>query len=82
MAVLYRTNSGARFLIETFMEYQIPFQMRDVMPNIYEHWIARNMISYMKLAMGDRSRKEFLQIMNRPNRYIWRSCFRRLSGIF
>ena len=74
MAILYRTNSGARFLVETLMEYQIPFQMRDVMPNIYEHWIARNIISYIKLAMGDRSRKEFLQIMNRPNRYISRAA--------
>lgn len=74
MAILYRTNSGARFLIETLMEYQIPFQMRDVMPNIYEHWITRNIISYIKLAMGDRSRKEFLQIMNRPNRYISRAA--------
>lgn len=72
MAVLYRTNSGARFLVETLMEYQIPFQMRDVLPNLYDHWIARNFISYMKLATGDRSRKEFLQVMNRPNRYISR----------
>ena len=72
MAVLYRTNSGARFLVETLMEYQIPFQMRDVLPNLYDHWIARNFISYMKLATGDRSRKEFLQVMNRPNRYIYR----------
>ena len=74
MAVLYRTNSGARFLVELLMEYQIPFQMRDVVPNLYEHWIARNFISYMKLAMGDRSRKEFLQVMNRPNRYISRDA--------
>lgn len=74
MAVLYRTNSGARFLVDVFMEYQIPFQMRDSLPNLYEHWIAKNMISYMKLAMGDRSRKEFLQVMNRPNRYISRDA--------
>lgn len=74
MAVLYRTNSGARFLVETLMEYQIPFQMRDVLPNLYDHWIARNFISYIKLAMGDRSRKEFLQVMNRPNRYISRDA--------
>ena len=74
MAVLYRTNSGARFLVEILMEYQIPFQMWDVLPNLYDHWIARNFISYMKLAMGDRSRKEFLQVMNRPNRYISRDA--------
>ena len=74
MAVLYRTNSGARFLVEVFMEYQIPFQMRDRLPNLYEHWIARNIITYMKLAMGDRSRREFLKVMNRPNRYLSRDC--------
>ncbi len=74
MAVLYRTNSGAGLLVEKLMEYQIPFQMRDILPNLYEHWIARNMISYMKLAMGDRSRREFLQVMNRPNRYISRAA--------
>ncbi len=74
MAVLYRTNSGARFLVEILLEYQIPFQMRDSLPNLFDHWIAQNMISYMKLAMGDRSRKEFLQVMNRPNRYISREA--------
>lgn len=74
MAVLYRTNAEAGFLIETFMEHGIPFQMRDVLPNLYDHWIAKNMISYMKLAMGERSRREFLQVMNRPNRYISRDA--------
>lgn len=74
MAVLYRTNAEAGFLIETFMEHGIPFQMRDVLPNLYDHWIAKNMISYMKLAMGERSRREFLQVMNRPNRYISREA--------
>ena len=62
MAVLYRTNSGTRFLVETLMEYQIPFQMRDVLPNLYDHWIARNFISYIKLAMGDRSPKSFYKL--------------------
>lgn len=74
IAILYRTNLGARFLVETLMEYQIPFQMRDSLPNLYEHWIARNVISYMKLAQGERSRREFLQVMNRPNRYISRDA--------
>ena len=46
--------------------------MRDALPNLYEHWISRNIISYIKLAQGDRSRREFLQVMNRPNRYISR----------
>lgn len=74
MAVLYRTNSGARFLVETLMQYQIPFCMRDTLPNLYEHWIAQDVISYIRIAMGERSRREFLWIMNRPNRYFSRDA--------
>ena len=74
MAVLYRTNSGARFLVETLMRYQIPFCMRDTLPNLYEHWIAQDVISYIRIAMGERSRREFLRIMNRPNRYFSRDA--------
>lgn len=74
MAVLYRTNSGARFLVETLMQYQIPFCMRDTLPNLYEHWIAQDVISYIRIAMGERSRRAFLRIMNRPNRYFSRDA--------
>ena len=72
MAVLYRTNQGPRLLIERMMEYNIPFHMRDTVPNLYEHWIAKDIIAYMKIAMGSRYRKDFLKIMNRPKRYISR----------
>ena len=77
IAVLFRTNMEARILIETFMEYSIPFQMREHIPNLYEHFIAKNLMTYMKMALGDRSRSEFLSIMNRPNRYFHRDCVER-----
>ncbi len=73
MAVIFRTNTQPRLLLGRMMEYNIPFQMRDVIPNIFEHWIARNIIIYLQLAMGKRDRKLFLQIMNRPKRYISRN---------
>ncbi|MDO5146284.1 MAG: ATP-dependent helicase [Eubacteriales bacterium] len=72
IAVIFRTNTQPRLLAGRLMEHNIPFQMRDVLPNIYEHWIARNVIAYLKMAGGDRSRGLFLQIMNRPKRYISR----------
>ncbi len=72
MAVIFRTNTQPRLLAGRMMEYNIPFQMRDVLPNIFEHWIARNIITYLKLAAGERDRNLFLQIMNRPKRYISR----------
>ncbi len=75
MAVLFRTNTDARFLVERFMEYQIPFHMKEVIPNIFEHWIAKDILTYIRIAMGSRSRGDFLQIINHPKRYISRDCF-------
>lgn len=72
ISVIFRTNTQPRLLAGRLLEYNIPFQMRDVLPNIFEHWISRNIITYLKLAMGARDRKLFLQIMNRPKRYIAR----------
>lgn len=74
IAVLFRTNVEARALVETCMEYGVPFHMKEHIPNLYEHFIAKNFITYMKMALGDRSRKSFLEIMNRPNRYIGRDA--------
>lgn len=75
MAILFRTNTQPRALIEKLMEYNVPFQMKDMIPNIYDHWVAGNVISYIKLAMGNRDRALFLQIANRPKRYLNRECF-------
>lgn len=72
IAVLTRTNQGPRQLIGALMAYNIPFYMRDAVPNLFDHWIAKNMIDYMRLAMGDRRRSTFLRVMNRPKRYISR----------
>lgn len=71
-AVLFRTNTQPRLLIEQLMEYNIPVRMKDQIPNIYEHWIARDLLTYIRIAAGSRKRADFLQIMNRPKRYIGR----------
>ena len=73
-AVLLRTNQEAEGLVGAFMERQVPFTMKEKLPNIFHHWICRNMLAYMRFAAGDRSRKNFLEIMNRPNRYLSRDA--------
>ena len=73
MAVIYRTNTQPRPLIGKLMEYNIPFQVRDTIPSLFDHWIGRNLIAYLKMALGDRNRQTFLSIMNRPKRYISRN---------
>ena len=74
IAVLTRTNVGPRYLIQKFMENNIPFRMKDTLPNIYEHWIAKNIMTYILFSIGKRKRSDFLTIMNKPNRYISRDA--------
>ena len=73
-ALLFRTNQEAEGLVAALMEYGVPFTMKEKLPNLFRHWICRNMIAYLKMAEGDRSRSTFLEIMNRPNRYISREA--------
>ena len=73
-AVIYRTNTQPRLLLQKMMEFNLPFRVRDQMPNLFEHWIARNIFCYIRLAMGSGQRKDLLPILNRPKRYLNREC--------
>lgn len=75
IAVLFRTARQMNVLSRKLMEYNIPFVMKDAMPNVFEHWIAKDLITYLKLAQGERDRSHFLKIANRPRRYISRAAF-------
>ena len=72
IAVLFRTNRQSGYLLEQLMEAGIPFYAKERVPLVYDHWIAKDMICYLKLAAGSRERGLFLQIMNRPLRYLSR----------
>jgi len=75
IAILIRTNMGSGALLHKLMEYNIPFQMRDNLPNLFDHWIATDIITYIRISMGRTERSLYLQIINRPKRYISRECF-------
>lgn len=80
IAVLYRTSLEPRLLMEKLMEYNIPFRMRDVLPNLYEHWIAQDILTYIRIAQDDLAkhrqakRADVFRIMNRPKRYLSRDA--------
>lgn len=82
IAVLFRTNMEPRMLAETFMEYNLPFQMKEHLPNLYEHFIGRNFCAYLRMAIGKKDRKDFLEVMNRPIRYISRSSVEKAEVSF
>ncbi len=72
IAVLFRTAIDARILSETLMEYQIPFRMKEHLNNIYDHFVGQDIFSYFQLSQKNYDRRYFLQVANRPNRYIGR----------
>lgn len=73
-AILLRTNQEAEGLVGALMERQVPFNMKEKLPNLFHHWICRNILAYLRFAAGDESRKNFVEFMNRPNRYIARDA--------
>lgn len=72
IAVLFRTNAQPGMFIRQLFDYNIPFISREHLPDIYDHWIASDLFTYLRLARGERSRALFLRVMNRPKRYLSR----------
>lgn len=75
MAVLFRTNMQMRILAGKLMEHGIPFSMKENLPNMFETWMAKDILCYVRLALGSRNREFFLKIANRPVRYLSRLAF-------
>ena len=75
MAVLFRTNMQMRLLAGKLMEHGVPFTMRENLPNLFDSWMAKDIMCYLQLALGNRSREKFLKIANRPVRYLSRTAF-------
>lgn len=71
-AVIYRTNIQPRRLVYKLNQFNIPYTISDSMPNIFEHFVVKNVLDYMRMAMGDTSRATFLRVLNKPSRYISR----------
>ena len=72
IAVLTRTNLEGRGPAQMLSQFQIPCRLKDSIPVLWDHWIARDLISYLKMAQGPILRADFLRVCNRPNRYITR----------
>lgn len=75
MAVLFRTNMQMRLLAGKLMEHGVPFTIRENLPNLFDTWMAKDIMCYLQLALGNRSREKFLKIANRPVRYLSRTAF-------
>ncbi|MCR4590855.1 MAG: ATP-dependent helicase [Lachnospiraceae bacterium] len=73
-AVLLRTNELLSYFAEMLSSLSIPFSCRDRIRNIYDHFIAEDILSYLAIASGNMRRSLFFRIMNRPFRGISRNA--------
>lgn len=72
-AIVYRTNMEARSLIDTFTRRKIPFVLLDKGYNFFEHFICKDIINYLILAMDPYNKEAFNNVINKPFRYISKS---------
>ncbi|MVO70500.1 AAA family ATPase [Paeniclostridium sordellii] len=69
-AVIYRTNIQSRALVDAFMDMHIPFVVRDSIVTIYDHWVARDLLAYLRLGIDTTLSEDWIRIINKPFRYI------------
>ncbi len=70
IAIIYRTNLQARVIVEKLMDYNIDYQLKDKIPSIYDHFIAKDIIAYLNIAINKNDNKSFIRIANKPKRFL------------
>ena len=73
IAVLSRTNIIGNMYMSRLESDGVPCCDYSVVQDIYEHWISKDILTYIRIALGSRERIDFLRIINKPLRYITRS---------
>ena len=72
IAILYRNHSDARFIVDSLINSNYPFYLKEKMPNIYSHFIITDIEAYFQIAIGNSTKSRLLSVINRPNRFIHR----------
>ncbi len=72
VAVLFRMRHEVTGLHRLLKKRNIPCRLGEKLPCIFDHLIAEDLVSYLRLARGEHTRAELLRVINRPNRYVTR----------
>ncbi len=79
ISVIYRTNIQARTFVDIFTDLDIPYVLRDNIPLINDHFIAKDIFAYLKLAIDINDNESAARIINKPTRYISKNIIRDFS---
>ena len=75
IAVLFRTNNGARGIVNAFYKYNIPFTIDRLPGDIYTTRAGSDVLTFFDIAHGDTSRASYLRVINKPNKMVRRDAF-------
>jgi DNA helicase II / ATP-dependent DNA helicase PcrA len=79
-AVLYRTNLESRSLIDAFIRKKIPFKLLDKEYNFFDHFICKDLSSYLRLSILTEDVESFKRIINKPFRYVSKISLEKLAS--
>ncbi len=74
IAILFRNKNQSLLLMKHLTSKGIPYYVKERVGNIYNHWVFKDIISFIKLSLQEGTRADMLRIYNKPNRYISRAC--------
>lgn len=74
IGVLFRTNSYMQGFAAKLSRMGIPYDMKEKMTSIYDHFIVKDIMAYLQLAEGEGEREQLLRILNKPVRYVSREA--------
>ena len=81
IAVIYRTNLQGGAFARALYRHGIPYILRDGGGNIYDHWIASDLLAYLTLGESADADSALRRIINKPKRYISKEMMQEAEGM-
>lgn len=71
-AILCRTRYECTMQCQMLSQNRIPYTVREAPRSRFDFFAVQDLIAYLRLGAGNRERRVFLRVMNRPVRYLRR----------
>ncbi len=81
IAVIFRTNIQAVSVLESLQDLNIPFVLKDTVPSIYNHFIAKDILAYLKLSLNNCDKESFKRVVNKPKRFISKNMQEKITEL-
>lgn len=70
MAIIYRNNLASNAFAHRLILRGVPYYLKDNSYNVYDHWIAKDICSYVKFMFNTDDNDAFFRIVNKPGRMV------------